>query len=77
VSQAEAEELKLQAEEFRLQVEELRRDNSALDNSLVELNQEHEAILEQLIQQRDELKSQNRSLLEEVGKCSSGQFLLN
>lgn len=56
----------METTDYRSQLQEVQDENEALQKSLVDLDKDHEVILSQLIQQRDDLKQQNHSLVEEV-----------
>lgn len=52
--------------QLRAELDELREDNSSLNQSITDLDQEHELIVSQLILQRDELKLKNQNLPSQV-----------
>ena len=60
------EERQQECDNYQKELEELKEEKSALDQSLTELDSEHEIVVGQLIQQRDDLRHANTALSEQV-----------
>lgn len=55
-----------ECEEYRKELEEVKEESSTLNQSLTDLDRDHEVIVGQLIEQRDSLRRQHESVLQEV-----------